>query len=310
MIAEQLRLQRLQQQRTTAANTSSTNSTSSSTQQQQPQQQSSTATNSEINPEFLAALPPGIQEEIIAQHNSERSAALTSNPDSPVDPTDFIQTLPLQLRRQVLTDIDDSLLALLPNHLVNEAQMLREELEARQRQFQERFLTSHNATHALSRLLRNSTVRGLGSGSQRYTIQVPHGSFVFPFGSNSRAGLNSLTSVDPTGAFANVRNAVGNHSGCLMNSKLRCKQLLDNEALTCLLILLFVDEPKLNIARIHRVLRNLCNHVQTRQWIIQSLLSIMNKAKDSKFNNNPMSTDSSVSSNLRSKKNSITNTNK
>lgn len=131
---------------------------------------------------------------------------------------------------------------------------------------------------------------------------MPHGSFVFPFGSNGRGGLNSLGGVDPSNAFANANVRGGNHAGCLLNSKLRCKQLLDNEALSCLLILLFVDEPKLNITRLHRVLRNLCNHIPTRQWIIQSLLSIMEKAKESKYN--LMSDDSSVSSNLRSKKNS------
>lgn len=142
MIAEQLRLQRIQQQRTAAPNNNTTT-----------QQPASGSNSNEINPEFLAALPPVIQEEIIAQHNNEQRTV--SNPNSPVDPTDFIQTLPLALRRQVLTDLDDSLLALLPNYLVNEAQMLREEFEARHRHIQERFLSSQ-ATHALTRILRNA----------------------------------------------------------------------------------------------------------------------------------------------------------
>jgi E3 ubiquitin-protein ligase HUWE1 len=58
--------------------------------------------------------------------------------------------------------------------------------------------------------------------------------------------------------------------------------LLDHEALSCLLILLFVEEPKLNTIRLHRVLRNLCYHIPTRQWVIQSLLAIMEKTKDLK----------------------------
>ena len=103
-----------------------------------------------------------------------------------------------------------------------------------------------------------------------------------------------------------MSNVRGN-AGCLMNLKLRCKQLLDNEALTCLLILLFVDEPKLNIGRLHRVLRNLCNHIPTRQWIIQSLLSIMEKAREGKYNLTSNLQDSSNS--LKSKKSS-TNSNK
>ena len=65
-------------------------------------------------------------------------------------------------------------------------------------------------------------------------------------------------------------------------TRIKGRQLLDHEALSCLLILLFVDEPKLNISRLHRVLRNLSHHVSTRQWIIQSLLTIMERTRDSK----------------------------
>ncbi|XP_009465116.1 PREDICTED: E3 ubiquitin-protein ligase HUWE1-like, partial [Nipponia nippon] len=46
--------------------------------------------------------------------------------------------------------------------------------------------------------------------------------------------------------------------------RLRGRLLLDHEALSCLLVLLFVDEPKLNTSRLHRVLRNLCYHAPTR----------------------------------------------
>lgn len=63
-------------------------------------------------------------------------------------------------------------------------------------------------------------------------------------------------------------------------AKVKGRQLLDHEALSCLLILLFVDEPKLNVSRLHRVLRNLAHHPQTRQWIIQSLLTIMERTRE------------------------------
>ncbi|KAK4337307.1 hypothetical protein RND71_043593 [Anisodus tanguticus] len=307
VIAEQLRLQRLQQQRANIVPTTN--------------QQSTNAT-SEISPEFLAALPPGIQEELIAQHNTEqRSAGNTSNPDSPVDPTDFIQALPLPLRRQVLADIDDSLLALLPNHLVNEAQVLREELEARHRHIQERFLSSH-ASNALTRILRSASVRGALPGNSRYTIHtVPQGSFPLPIGSVGRGASalnNNIHTVDPSNVYVNVsgtNNFRGSHNPCYLNSKLKCKQLLDNEALSCLLILLFVDEPKLNIGRLHRVIRNLCSHAPTRQWIIQSLLSIMEKAREEKFstssidsvlNSSSMSNSKTKRSNTSSSINSLT----
>lgn len=152
VIAEQLRLQRLQQQRSSA----------SSNQSSQPQASSSTPSSSaaafnEVNPEFLAALPPNIQEEVLAQQRAEqqRLQAQTSSPDAPVDPASFIQTLPPALRRQVLADMDDSLLALLPGDLAIEAQNLRQELEARHRQISERFFSSHAST-ALSRILRSA----------------------------------------------------------------------------------------------------------------------------------------------------------
>ncbi len=62
--------------------------------------------------------------------------------------------------------------------------------------------------------------------------------------------------------------------------RLRGRHLLDHEALTCLLVLLFVDEPKLNTTRLHRVLRNLCYHAQTRNWVIRSLLSILQRTNE------------------------------
>ena len=64
--------------------------------------------------------------------------------------------------------------------------------------------------------------------------------------------------------------------------RLRGRHLLDQEATTCLLVLLFVDEPKLNTTRLHRVLRNLCYHPQTRQWVIRSLLSILHRTNECK----------------------------
>lgn len=64
--------------------------------------------------------------------------------------------------------------------------------------------------------------------------------------------------------------------------KLRGRHLLDHEALTCLLVLLFVDEPKLNTGRLHRVLRNLCYHEPTRSWVLQAMLSILSRTADTR----------------------------
>ncbi|XP_067140217.1 E3 ubiquitin-protein ligase HUWE1 isoform X2 [Centruroides vittatus] len=255
VIAEQLRLQRLRQ-RAQAANSQATTEGGNFT---------------EVNPEFLAALPPNIQEEVLAQQRAEqqRLAAQNSNPDTPVDPAGFIQTLPPALRQQVLADMDDSLLALLPPDLAAEAHALRRELEARHRQMQERFLSSHAGT-ALSRILRSA-----GRMGTRYTIHtVPQ---------RGQWTWNTLS----RGAGSSTAGTGGIQSGSLPSSlRLRGRQMLDHEALSCLLVLLFVDEPKLNTGRLHRVLRNLCYHAPTRQWVIKALLSVLERTKDSRLQEN------------------------
>ena len=68
---------------------------------------------------------------------------------------------------------------------------------------------------------------------------------------------------------ANSRGASGEQSS---------KQMLDQEALTCLLVLLFFDQNKLHNNRLHRIVKNLSQHTATRAWIISSLLAILSKA--------------------------------
>lgn len=62
--------------------------------------------------------------------------------------------------------------------------------------------------------------------------------------------------------------------------RLRGRQLLDHESMACVLVLLFVDEPKINTLRLHRVIRNLCYHGSTREWVVRALLSIMERSND------------------------------
>ena len=61
------------------------------------------------------------------------------------------------------------------------------------------------------------------------------------------------------------------------------RQLLDHEGVSCLLVLLFIDDPKINTTRLHRILRNLCYHAPTREGIIRSLLSILEKSNEVKL---------------------------
>lgn len=57
----------------------------------------------DVSPEFLAALPPNIQEEVLAQQRLEqqRRVATASNPNDPVDTDAFFRNLQPSLRQAV-----------------------------------------------------------------------------------------------------------------------------------------------------------------------------------------------------------------
>ncbi|XP_056665905.1 E3 ubiquitin-protein ligase HUWE1-like [Monodelphis domestica] len=223
----------------------------------------------EVSPEFLAALPPAIQEEVLAQQRAEqqrRELAQNASSDTPMDPVTFIQTLPSDLRRSVLEDMEDSVLAVMPPDIAAEAQALRREQEARQRQLMHERLFGHSSTSALSAILRSPafTSRLSGNRGVQYTRLAVQRGGTFQMGGSSSHNRPS-----------------GSNMESLL--RLRGRLLLDHEALSCLLVLLFVDEPKLNTSRLHRVLRNLCYHAQTRQWVIRSLLSILQRSSESEL---------------------------
>ncbi|XP_068610279.1 E3 ubiquitin-protein ligase HUWE1 [Brachionichthys hirsutus] len=221
----------------------------------------------EVSPEFLAALPPAIQEEVLAQQRAEQQrrelAQQPTQGDTPLDPVTFIQTLPSELRRSVLEDMEDSVLAVMPPDIAAEAAALRREQEARQRQLMHERLFGHSSSSALSAILRSPAFTSrLGSnrGVQYTRLAVQRGgTFQMGGGPNHRPSNSNMDSL----------------------LRLRGRLLLDHEALSCLLVLLFVDEPKLNTSRLHRVLRNLCYHSQTRGWVIRSLLSILQRSSES-----------------------------
>lgn len=141
-------------------------------------------------------------------------------------------------------------MSVLPPDLAAEAQTLRRDWEARNRQMvQERFFQNN-----LSTIIRHSTRGRLGS---RFN------SHLFP----QRAQWNTW-----------AREFVSGNSTSSNNVRIRGRQLLDHESLSCLLVLLFVDDPKLNTGRLHRVIRNLCYHVPTRDWVVKALLSIIDRS--------------------------------
>ncbi|XP_078678082.1 E3 ubiquitin-protein ligase HUWE1-like isoform X6 [Branchiostoma floridae x Branchiostoma belcheri] len=220
----------------------------------------------QVSPEFLAALPPEIQEEVLQYERMEQqrleAQRAAANPEQPVDPAGFIQNLPSSLRQQVLADMDDTVLAVMPPEIAAEARNLRRELEERHRQLMQERLFSAASGSVLSAILRTSGLASRLGGRGIHYIQsaLPqHHRNTWRWGTQHNRAATATTA-----------NQV----------RLRGRQLLDHEALACLLVLLFVDEPKLNTSRLHRVLRNLCYHNGTRMWVVHALLSILDRTGD------------------------------
>ena len=216
----------------------------------------------EVNPEFLAALPPNIQEEVLAQQRMEqlRQRQAASDPTEAVNAGEFFQTLPPSLRQSLLAEMEESQISALPADMAAEAQNLRQDRELRSRQMMhERFFHQVHAGPNLSSILRN-TVSRFGS---HYAL-------------NSASGRSIYRSIGGRGILGQQQAVPSIASAG--NQKFRGRQLLDHEGLSCLLILLFIDDSKLNTNRLHRILRNLCYHAPTRDWVVRCLLSILEKA--------------------------------
>ncbi|CAH1120985.1 unnamed protein product [Ceutorhynchus assimilis] len=208
-----------------------------------------------VSPEFLAALPPALQEEVLSQQrfDQQRQAAARAPPNEPVDAHAFFQTLQPSLRNLILADMEESQISALPPELAAEAQNLRRDWYARNRQIaQERFLQSNLPT-----IIRQNRA---GRGGHR-PISIQRGAW-------SQWGREFMASTAVRSPSTQVR--------------IRGRQLVDHEGISCLLILLFTDDTHLNKLRLHRVIRNLCYHAPTREWIINALLSIIDKSVNTK----------------------------
>lgn len=139
----------------------------------------------------------------------------------------------------------------LPPGLAAEAQTLRRDWEARNRQMmQERFFQNN-----LTTIIRHS--RGRMGSRLGNTHLLPQ-----------RAQWSSWHRPDSISSNSYM--------------KMRARQLLDPESLACLLILIFKEDNKLNVIRLHRLIRNLCYHRPSRDWLIKALLSIIDRCVNSK----------------------------
>ena len=219
----------------------------------------------EISPEFISALPPEIREEVLAERRRAvaNMAAMSEMPLPDSGPAEFLRTLQPHLRQQVLADMDESQIGALPEDMANEARTLRAAMETQQQQYmRDRMARNHDMINMFTNNTHHST-----RPIRMYNLRA------FQEARSNRADRQATNWLSlHTGINAGDLN--GNPSAITT----RGRQLLDYESICCLLVLLFIDDTRLNFARLQKVLKNLCHHTQTRQWIVKALLSIITKS--------------------------------
>lgn len=175
--------------------------------------------------------------------------------------------------------MDDSIITHLPEEIASEARTLRQERETRRRQILEQ-------RHAvLERIFEQASNDPAASAyvappswdpsGYRYAIlnlnpqQIVEGHHHHQHHLSRFGGLYHHSHHLPMGQLS---------TQTMNRNEQSSKQMLDQEALTCLLVLLFFDQNKLHNNRLHRIVKNLSQHAPTRAWIISSLLAILHEA--------------------------------
>lgn len=214
---------------------------------------------------------------VMQQERLERIRQQGENADStdPLDNASFFRNLPSDLRRTILSDLDESVLNHLPEDLAGEARRLHQERESRRRQLQEQ----RNAF--LERMMEEAHIRAEASGAGGGA--PPPGGIPHPWSHHSfeAAGLHyAVVNLNPYAlidmpTYRPDRRALAAQAAA--KGEPASKQMLDTESLTCILVLLFLDQNRFHVNRLHRIIKNLCQHVSTRAWILSSLLEIIRK---------------------------------
>uniref|UniRef100_A0A158P6V3 HECT-type E3 ubiquitin transferase n=1 Tax=Angiostrongylus cantonensis TaxID=6313 RepID=A0A158P6V3_ANGCA len=175
-----------------------------------------------IDQDFLAALPPELQEEILAQHERavrEAEEALRranapvqpAAPEQEMDGAAVIASLPAHERTQVLAEMDESELQRLPTDMQDEARRARANLEPNILRF--RHLLMPSSTR--SRLRSNVNLTGFG------------GAFG---GMRANGGHGSASGAPTVGSLAGQANTASSQS----------LQLLDRDSILILTMLFLV----------------------------------------------------------------------
>ncbi|KAJ1356705.1 hypothetical protein KIN20_014444 [Parelaphostrongylus tenuis] len=214
-----------------------------------------------IDQDFLAALPPELQEEILAQHERAvreaeealRRASAPAQPAAPepeMDGAAVIASLPAHERTQVLAEMDESELQRLPTDMQDEARRARANLEPNILRFRHLLMPSS----ARSRLRSNVNLSGFGHS----------------FGGMGANGGHGSSSGAP---------AVGSLAGQANTASSQSLQLLDRDSILILTMLFLVDN-RLSNGRLQKVIRLACSHANTCDFVIWCLLALLEKAHD------------------------------
>lgn len=168
--------------------------------------------------------------------------------------------------------MEDSQISVLPPELAAEAQNLRRDWETRNRQIMQEQISQNGTSPSFSSVL-------------RYRSRLPDPIFA----------THNLQRMRWSNWNSSTQNPAEAGPSLMTTMERQGQPLLDHESLASLLILLFIDEPKFNTLRLHRVIRNLCYHVPTRDWIIRALLSIIEKSDENSENNSSSNMSSQAS---------------
>ncbi|CDH93242.1 HECT-type E3 ubiquitin transferase [Caenorhabditis elegans] len=204
-----------------------------------------------IDPVFLNALPPELQEEVLAEHErrlreAEEQQRRQNAPPAPVvemDGAAVIASLPANERAQVLAEMDDAELAGLPADMQNEAR------RARAQHVEPNMLRYH-------RLLFRGGVGG------------------------APGAIGTVRARTNARAAANAGPSVGQNAGNAIQAPPDQPHLLDRESILTLCLLYLVDNNRVPHTRLQKVLRSACVNQTTCDFIVWCLLALLDKASE------------------------------
>jgi hypothetical protein len=235
-----------------------------------------------LDPTFLAALPDTIRSEVVAQHQAQRQRHRATRQPSEESP----ESSGLQGR------IDPSVLAQLPPEI---------QAEVRQQQASTDPSTSQDTSSFFSSLpphLRRTVIRDLADQENSDVSQLPeeivseirqirqdrerHRQIMEQLTTSTASSFPLTSGAQRLAAIFTFRDSTTKVAPSRPLKEPTAKQILDPEALSCLLVLLFLEPNKLHVNRLHRVLRHVSVHPDTRAWILASVFSIIHQCEVSK----------------------------